>query len=64
MLEHAINEGLATWYAAAVEEHDLRPLGRPEVDVLKLPGQTPGDDGFSFVATVSVRPVVPLPKLE
>ncbi|MCJ7827193.1 MAG: trigger factor, partial [Demequinaceae bacterium] len=63
-LEHAINDGLARWYADAVEEHDLRPIGKPEIDVLKIPGQVEGDDGFSFIATVEVRPVLALPALE
>ncbi|MBN2177249.1 MAG: trigger factor [Demequinaceae bacterium] len=63
-LEHAINEGLARWYADAIEEHDLRPIGKPEIDVLKLPGQVEGDEGFSFVATVEVRPELTLPAFE
>jgi trigger factor len=63
-LEHAINEGLATWYGGAIEEHDLRPIGKPEVSVTKVPGQVEGDQGFEFVATVEVRPDVTLPKLE
>ncbi len=63
-LEHAINEGLATWYGGAIEEHDLRPIGKPDVSVIKVPGQIEGDQGLEFVATVEVRPSVTLPKLE
>jgi trigger factor len=62
-LEHAINDGLATWYSEAIEEHDLHPIGKPDVSVTKVPGQIEGDQGFEFVATVEVRPAVTLPKL-
>ena len=63
VLDHAINEGLAEWYATAVEENDLRPIGKPEIDILKVPGQVEGDEGFSFAATVEVRPILALPAL-
>jgi trigger factor len=63
-LEHAINESLAVWYGGAIEEHDLRPIGRPDVSITKVPGQVAGDEGLEFVATVEVRPTVDLPKLE
>lgn len=63
-IEHAINEDLATWYSAAVEEHELRPVGKPEIDFVRIPGQVAGDEGLEFVATVEVRPDVKLPKLD
>jgi len=62
-LEHAINDGLATWYGGAIEEHDLHPIGKPDVSVTKVPGQIEGDQGFEFVAVVEVRPAVTLPTL-
>ncbi len=64
VLDHAVNEGLAEWYATAVEENDLRPIGKPEINILKVPGQVEGDEGFSFAATVEVRPVLSLPALD
>jgi len=63
-IEHAINDGLARWYADAVEEHDLRPIGRPQIEVLKIPGQVENDDGFAFTAEVEVRPTLEFPALE
>ena len=62
VLEHAINEGLAEWYGAAVEEHNVKPVGQPEVDLTKVPGAEDGVDELEFTATVEVRPEVKLPK--
>ena len=33
VLEEAVNDALPHFYAQAVEEGDLRPLGQPKVDV-------------------------------
>jgi len=63
-VEHAINDGLARWYADAIEEHDLRPIGRPQIEVLKVPGQVENDGGFAFTAEVEVRPALTFPALE
>lgn len=61
IIEHAVNDGLAQWYAAAVEEQDIRPYGQPEIEVTKIPGSVEGDEGLEFVATVEVRPELTLP---
>lgn len=61
VIEHAVNEGLPVWYAAAVEEQGVRPFGQPEVEVVKIPGSIDGDEGLEFTATVEVRPAVDLP---
>lgn len=61
IIEHAVNDGLAQWYAGAVEEQGIRPFGQPEIEVTKLPGVVEGDAGLEFVATVEVRPSVTLP---
>jgi trigger factor len=65
-MEHAVNEGLSGFYAEAVREHQLRPLGQPEVDVTKVPGLVPGDtDGdLVFTAEVEVRPEIEVPELD
>ena len=39
VLEHAVNEGLDGFYRAAVAEHELRPLGRPEADIVEWPSE-------------------------
>jgi trigger factor len=59
IIEHAVNDGLPTWYSEAVQEQGLRPYGQPEVEVLSIPGVD--DEGLEFVATVEVRPEVKLP---
>jgi trigger factor len=63
-IEHAVNHGIAEWYGSAVDEHSLKPLGQPEIDVTRIPGQVPGDEGLEFTATVDVRPAITLPKIE
>ncbi len=64
VIEHAVNEGLGEFYAAAIRDNNLRPLGQPEVDVTKVPGLA-GDEGeLHFTAEVEVRPEVTLPELD
>ncbi len=68
VLEHAINEGLSGFYAEAVRENSLRPLGQPDVQVTKVPGLTAapqGEEGeLHFTAEVEVRPEITLPALD
>ena len=61
VIEHAVNDGVPGWYAAAVEEAGIRPYGQPEIEITKLPGVEEGYEGVEFVATVEVRPEVKLP---
>ena len=64
VIEHAVNEGLGEFYAAAIRDNNLRPFGQPEVDVTKVPGLA-GDEGeLHFTAEVEVRPQVTLPELD
>jgi trigger factor len=63
ILEHAVNDGLPTFYSKAVTEASLRPMGRPEIEVTALPALTEADGGLSFTAKVEVRPDVVLPDL-
>ncbi|MDP9116765.1 MAG: trigger factor [Actinomycetota bacterium] len=59
VLEEAINEVLPRVYSEAAREHELRPLGQPDIDVTKI------DDGqsLSFTVEVDVRPEIALPDL-
>jgi trigger factor len=59
VLEEAVNEALPTAYGAAVEENQIRVLGRPEVEVTEF------EDGadLKFTAEVDVRPEITLPEL-
>lgn len=66
VMEHAVNEGLSGFYAEAVRENKLRPLGQPEVDVTKVPGLVAGDDDgdLVFTAEVEIRPEIEVPALD
>jgi trigger factor len=60
VLQEAVNEALPRLYGEAAREHELQPLGQPEIDITNL------DDGtsLSFTAEVDVRPEIALPELE
>ncbi|WP_163275995.1 trigger factor [Cellulomonas iranensis] len=65
VIEHAVNEGLSGFYADAVRENELRPMGQPEVEVTQVPGLVAGDEGeLHFTAEVEVRPEITLPALD
>jgi len=54
--EDAINEICPDAYQAAVKEHNLQPVDRPEVDIVQLEKGKP----FIFKAVVTVKPEVTL----
>lgn len=64
IIEHAVNDGMPTFYRQAVSEADLRPLGQPEIEVTEVPALTGTDGGLTFTAQVEVRPALELPDLE
>jgi trigger factor len=57
VLQEAVNEALPRLYGEAAREHELQPLGQPEIDITNL------DDGtsLSFTAEVDIRPEISLP---
>jgi trigger factor len=59
VLEEAITSALPQFYAQAVREVDVRPLGQPRVEVTDVPESTHGD--LRFTAEVDVRPQIELP---
>ncbi|MCB4207375.1 trigger factor [Arthrobacter sp. UM1] len=61
--EQAINEGLNGWYASALEEQDLQPLSRPEVDITDAPDPEKKSGDLKFQLEIDVRPTVELPSL-
>ena len=63
IIEHAVNDGLPTFYRQAITEANLRPLGQPEIEVTAVPALTEADGGLSFTAQVEVRPELDLPDL-
>jgi len=63
VLQEAVNEALPRFYARAVEESAVRPLGTPTVDVTDVPDPAAGGD-LRFTAEVDVRPTITLPSLD
>ena len=59
VLQEAVNDAMPKFYGQALEEHSVRPLGQPEVDVTEVPVE----DGQSLVFTAEVdkRPEIDLP---
>lgn len=52
VLEEFVHDSLPDYYARAVREHDLTPIGQPEIDLDEVHDGTP----LKFTATVEVRP--------
>jgi len=61
VLEHAVNEGLDGFYRAAVAEHELRPMGRPEADIVEWPSEKDFSGDLLLAIEVDVRPEIELP---
>ena len=62
VIQEAINNGLDGFYRDAVEEHDLKPLGQPEVEISEVPGLDGTEEGdLTFTVEVDVRPEIELP---
>ena len=64
VLEHAINDGMSSFYSAAVRENKLRPLGQPEIEVTRVPDIADTTSELHFVAAVEVRPEIEIPALD
>jgi trigger factor len=60
VLEQAVNETLPRAYGEAAREHDLRPIGQPEIDVADA-GNVSADSPLHFTAEVDVRPRIEVP---
>jgi trigger factor len=63
VLEEAVNDALPHFYAQAMEEGELRPLGRPTVDVTEVPDAKAGGD-LKFTVEVDVRPEITVPDFD
>ncbi|MEV0274676.1 trigger factor [Hamadaea sp. NPDC050747] len=59
VLQEAVEEAIPQQIVAAVKEHDVKLLGRPEVDIQEFADGQP----LKFTAEVDVRPEVELPEL-
>ena len=59
VLSEAVNEAIPGQIVAAIREHEVRSLGRPEVDNLEFADGEP----LTFTAELDVRPEIVLPDL-
>lgn len=57
VLDQVINEMLPSRYSEAVEEHELKVLGQPEIEITELED----GDKVVFTAEVDVRPEIDVP---
>ena len=57
VLDQVINEMLPARYSEAVEEHEVKVLGQPEIDITELED----NDHVTFTAEVDVRPEIDVP---
>jgi trigger factor len=64
VLEHAVNEGLDGFYRQAVEENDVKPLGRPQADITEWPNESDFSGDLLLTIEVDVRPEIKLPKYD
>ncbi|PVW06476.1 trigger factor [Microbacterium sp. Gd 4-13] len=64
VVEHAVNEGLDGFYRAAVEQHSLRVIGRPNAEVVELPELKDYSGDLIVDVEVDVRPEFDLPAYE
>lgn len=61
VLEHAVNEGLDGFYRQAVDENDVRPLGRPDADITEWPKESDFSGDLLLTIEVDVRPEITIP---
>ncbi|GAA2714588.1 MULTISPECIES: trigger factor [Actinoplanes] len=59
VLNEAVQEAIPQQILAAVQEHDVKTLGRPEVEITEFADNAP----LKFTAEVDVRPEITVPEL-
>ncbi|BBH66516.1 trigger factor [Actinoplanes sp. OR16] len=59
VLNEAVQEAIPQQILAAVQEHDVKTLGRPEVEITEFADNAP----LKFTAEVDVRPEITIPDL-
>jgi trigger factor len=60
VLQEAAQDALPDQYMAAIREHDVKAIGRPQVEITELSDGEP----WKFTAEVDVRPEITLPDLD
>ena len=64
IMQEAVNDALPEFYQQAAIEAEIRPAGRPEVEVVEVPGLDGKDEGdLVFTVEQDVRPEIELPDL-
>ena len=64
IMQEAVNDAMPDLYQQAAAEAELKPVGRPEVEVEQIPGLDGKDEGeLVFVVEQDVRPEIELPDL-
>ncbi|TDN92761.1 trigger factor [Microbacterium sp. BK668] len=64
VLEHAVSEGLDSFYREAVQAQELRVLGRPSAEVTEWPNEKDFSGDLQVEVEVDVRPEFDLPEFE
>lgn len=64
VLNHAVSEGLDSFYRAAVADQGLRALGRPSADVTEWPSEKDFSGDLHVTVEVDVRPEFELSKYD
>ncbi len=64
VLNHAVSEGLDSFYRAAVAEQNLRTLGRPSADITEWPSEKDFSGDLLVTIEVDVRPEFEIPKYD
>lgn len=62
IMQEAVNDALPDFYQQAAAEAELKPVGRPEVEVTEIPGLDGSEEGnLLFTVEQDVRPEIELP---
>ncbi|MDP9028172.1 MAG: trigger factor [Actinomycetota bacterium] len=64
VLNHAVNEGLDTFYRQAADEEKVRPLGRPSADITKWPSIDDFSGNLEVSVEVDIRPEFEIPNYD
>ncbi|APX34382.1 trigger factor [Brachybacterium sp. P6-10-X1] len=63
IMQEAVNDALPDYYQQAAAEAEIKPVGRPEVEVSEIPGLDGSSEGnLVFVVEQDVRPEIDLPE--
>ena len=62
IMQEAVNDALPDFYQQAAAEAEIKPVGRPEVEVTEVPGLDGSEEGnLLFTVEQDVRPEIELP---